>query len=129
MLHTSYAILLGAGIIANVREWRMLVLTLLVGTNVFFPIPSTSALEFYAYCVMAEIIVITGAVFLSTKASLLIIEIGIVLIVLHVMAYYIDGNPTLSPYRVLVKVCEYALLCTCIFFSKGFLPSLRNRML
>lgn len=129
MLFTSYAILLGAGIIANVRDWRMLVLTLIIGANVFAPIPSSSAIEFYSYCVLAELCVIVGAVFLSTKSSLLVIEIAIVLIVLHVMAYHINGNPPLSPYRVLVKLCEYAQLCTCIFFSKGFLPSLRNRML
>ena len=129
MLFTSYAILLGAGILANVRDWRQLVLTLLIGVNVFIPIPSETAFQFYAYCVLAEIALIVGAVFLSTKSSFLVIEIAIVLIVLHVMAYYIDGNLPLSPYRVLVKLCEYAQLCTCIFFSKGFLPSLRNRML
>ena len=128
MLFTSYAILLGAGILANVRDWRMLVLTLAIGANVFMPIPSTSALAFYSYCVIAELCIIVAAVFLSTKSSLLVIQIAIVLIVLHVMAYYIDGHPPLSPYRVLVKMCEYALLCSSIFFSKGFLPSLRNRM-
>ena len=129
MLLTSYAILLGAGIIANLRDWRMLVLTMVIGANVLAPIPSDSAIGFYSYCILAEVCVIVAAVFLGTKSSLLVIEIAIVLIVLHVMAYYIDGNPPLSPYRVLVKLCEYAMLFTCIFFSKGFLPSLRNRML
>lgn len=129
MLFTSYAILLGAGIIANLRDWRMLVLTLVIGANVFAPIPNHTAMMFYSYCVIAEVCVIIAAVFMSTKSSLFVIEIAIVLIVLHVMAYYIDGHPPLSPYRVLVKLCEYAQLCTCIFFSKGFLPSLRNRML
>lgn len=129
MLLTSYAILLGAGIIANVRDWRMLLLTVVIGFNVFAPIPSFSAEEFYGYCILAELSVIICAALLKTKSTPIVIEVAIVLIILHVMAYHIDGNPALSPYRVLVKLCEYCQLCSCIFFSKGFMPSLRNRML
>lgn len=129
MLFTSYAILLGAGLIANCKEWRMLALTMLIGVNLFIPIPSDTAFQFYFCCILAEFAVILGAISLRTQATALVIQVSIVLVVLHIMAYYIDGNPPLSPYRVLVKLCEYSQLCTCIFFSKGFLPSLRNRML
>lgn len=128
MLLPSYAVLLVAGLLANYRDWRMLGLTVLVGANVFVPIPSTSAFEFYWYCVMAEVALISGAVFMRARASILVIEVAVVLCALHVMAYYIDGHPPLSPYRVLVKVCEYSQLFICIVFSKGFFPSLRNRM-
>lgn len=129
MLFTSYAVLLGAGLIANVRDWRMLALTVAIGMNVFAPIPSSTAEEFYLYCILAEAVLILAAAVLQTKSSMIVIEVAVVLIVLHVMAYHIDGNPALSPYRILVKLCEYAQLCSCIFFSRGFLPSLRNRML
>lgn len=128
MLFPSYAVLLGAGLIANYRDWRMLALTVLIGVNVFIPIPGSSAFEFYGYCILAELCVIIGATFLQTRSSIIVIELATVLIALHVMAYYIDGHPPLSPYRVLVKLCEYALLCTSIIFSQGFLPSMRNRM-
>lgn len=128
MLFTSYAVLLGAGLIANVRDWRMLLLTVVIGVNVFAPIPSNTAEEFYAYCILAELFVIACALFLHTKSTAIVVEVGIVLIVLHAMAYHIDGSPALSPYRVLVKLCEYAMLCSCVFFSRGFLPSLQNRM-
>lgn len=128
MLLPSYVALFVAGLVANYRDWRMLGLTLLVGANVFVPIPSTTAFEFYWYCIMAEMGLIAGAVFMRARASILVIEVATVLIVLHVMAYHIDGHPPLSPYRVLVKLCEYSQLCICIMFSKGFLPSLRNRM-
>lgn len=129
MLASSYVFLLVAGILANYRDWRMLGLTVLVGINVLIPIPSTTAIEFYSYCVLAETCLIIGALLLRTKATLFVVEIAIVLIVMHIMAYHIDGHPPLSPYRVLVKVCEYAQLCACIMFSKGFLPRFRNRML
>lgn len=127
MLHSSYAFLLGIALIANCKEWRMLVLTLLIGANVLLPMPGKYAEDFYVSCIIAELIVIAGAVLLRTYATLLIVEVSVVLIVLHLMAYYGDGHLPLSPYRVLVKLCEYTEIFTCIMFSKGFLKSLRNR--
>lgn len=129
MLFPSYAFLLGAGIIANLRDWRMLALTCLIGVNVFVPIPSSTAVEFYSYCILAETFLIIGAVLLRTKASPLVIELATVLIIIHVMGYSLDGSEPLSPYRVIVKVCEYLQLLICIAFSSGILPSLRNRLL
>lgn len=106
----------------------MLGLTLLIGANVFVPIPSDTAFEFYYCCALAELAVIIGALILHAPATMCVIEIATVLILAHIMGNALDGFPALSPYRVIVKICEYAQLTTCIVFSQGFIPSLRNRM-
>jgi hypothetical protein len=127
MLHSSYAFLIGITVIANCKEWRMLALSLLIAANVLLPMPGRYAEDFYLSCIIAELIVIAGAVLLRTAATLLIVEVSVVLIVMHVMAYYGNGHLPLSPYRVLVKLCEYTEIFTCIMFSKGFFKGLRNR--
>lgn len=127
MLLPSYAFLLGLGILANMRDWRMLALTVLVGVNVFAPIPSDTREEFFFWCIVAELALLGGAVFLQTRASILVIEIATVLILMHIMGYYVGTGP-LSPYRVIVKVCEYSQLLICIAFSPGLVTSLRNRL-
>lgn len=127
MLLPSYAILLGAGLLANLRDWRMLALTLLVGMNVFVPIPSNTREEFFFWCIVAELVLLFGAFMLRTTASVLIIEFATLLILMHIMGYYVGTGP-LSPYRVIVKVCEYSQLLICIAFSPGLVTSLRNRL-
>lgn len=129
MLLPSYAFLLGIGLILNFKDWRMLGLTLLIGINVFVPIPSYTSFEFYFCCILVELLTILGALLLRAEGTILVIEIAIVLIVAHIMGNALDGFPALSPYRVIVKICEYAQLMTCIMFSRGFLPSIRNRAL
>ncbi len=129
MLLPSYAILLGAGLIANLRDWRMLVLTILVGINIFVPIPSDTSTQFYFCCILAELFLILGALLVDSKASILVVEVATVLIVAHIMGNALDGYPALSPYRIIVKICEYAQLFICIVFSQGILPTVRNRLL
>lgn len=127
MLLPSYAMLLGVGLLVNLRDWRMLVLTLLVGANVFVPIPSGTREEFFFWCIAAELVLLIGAFLLRTEASILVIELATLLIVMHIMGYYVGTGP-LSPYRVIVKICEYSQLLLCIAFSPGLVNSLRNRL-
>jgi hypothetical protein len=127
MLLPSYGILLGIGLLANLRDWRMLALTLLVGANILAPIPSNTREEFFFWCFIAELCLLLGAFLLRAKASIIVIQFATVLVLMHVMGYYL-GTPHLSPYRVIVKVCEYSQLFLCIAFSPGLFTSLRNRL-
>lgn len=127
MLLPSYGMLLGIALMANLRDWRMLALTLLVGANVLAPIPSSTREEFFFWCIIAEICLLLGAFFIRTSASILVIELATLLILMHIMGYYVGTGP-LSPYRVIVKVCEYSQLLICIAFSPGLVTSLRNRL-
>lgn len=127
MLLPSYAVLLVIGVILNFKDWRMLGITLLIGANVFAPIPSNSALSFYFCCSLAEMAVIAGALYLKTPGSLLVVEVSIVLIIAHLMGYALDGYQAMSPYRLIVKVCEYGELFACIFFSPVVCPHFRTK--
>lgn len=127
MLLPSYAVLVVIGAILNFKDWRMLGLTLLIALNVFMPIPSDTAFSFYFCCALAELAVIAGALQLKTPASLLVVEVSIVLIIAHLMGYALDGYDALSPYRLIVKLCEYSQLFTCIFLSPVISPYFRTR--
>lgn len=123
------AVLFTVALWLNRRDRRMLVLTMVVGASIFVPVPRDTALQFYTFCIAAETVVaLLALAAIRARASELVASICIVLIVVHVMGYIMDGHPPLSGYRILVPILEAAQLAACALMSPALFTRLRNRL-
>lgn len=128
MYLVACGVLLAIGAALNLREWRGLLLTLLVGANIFAPMPMSSAEAFYSGCILAETVVLLAAKFLlKSGASEFVFYASAALVLSHFMGYSLDGYNPLSPYRGIVKLIEVSQLMACVAFSPILAPILRNR--
>lgn len=118
--------LLLIGLLANLPDRRMLALTALVGASIFLPVPRDTALQFYSFCIAAEILVAVLAYKLGARAGIIVAEVCVVLVIAHVMGYALDGYPPFSPYRSIVKLLEVSQLLACVALSPILAPLLRN---
>lgn len=129
MYLVACGVLLAAGLALNLRDWRGLTLTALVGVNVFAPMPMSSAEAFYSGCILAECVVLVAAWSLaeSRRAAELVLYGSVLLVISHFMGYSHDaGSNPLSPYRGIVKILEVAQLLSCVALSPVLAPFLRN---
>lgn len=113
-----YAQLLMVAVAMNIGNWRMLVLTLVVGSGIFVPIPDA---YFYAICALVECLVATSAILISAPASKFVFRVSMMLVLFHFLGWWLDGYPPESPYHLLVKILEHAELVACILMSTLFL--------
>lgn len=127
MYLVACGILLAVATVLNFKDRRMLVLTLAVGINIFFPIPAHTQAQFYSTCIALEVMVLTTAVFYTSRASCIAVYASLALIIAHFMGWTLDGSPPLSPYRAIVKILECAQLVACVALSPVLTPKLRNR--
>lgn len=118
--------LLATAVVLNVRDVRMLALTLLVGATIFLPVPAHTQMQFYGTCILVELSVLAYCVFLQSRASCLMAHIVAAMLVAHFMGWMLDGSPPLSPYRVIVKILEFSQLAVCVALSPVLTPILRN---
>ena len=127
MLQVAYLSLFALAIWCARGDWRLLGLTALVAANVFTPMPSATALQFYTFCASAEIVVAVAALSLRLPASIPIAAICALLVVCHVLGYQFDGFPAFSPYRLICKLLEASEILCCAIFSRKALSLLTNR--
>lgn len=122
-------VLLAIAAALNLRDWRGLCLSLLVGVNVLLPMPMNTAEAFYSACIAAEVTVLLGALFVfKCRASEIISYASAFLVLSHFMGYSLDaGSNPLSQYRAIVKILEVTQLLACVAFSPVVAPILRNR--
>lgn len=118
--------LAGLGCILNISDRRMLALIALVSASIFASPPRETPEQFYFFCIAAEISVAVCACALRSRASGAIVDICVLLVIVHVMGYAMDGSPPLSPYRGMVKLLEILQLGLCIVLSPVLAPILRN---
>lgn len=119
--------LLAVAVILNFRDVRMLILTVAVGLNIFLPVPSRTAFEFYFCCVLYEMALATIAWWTRKEAGFLVVNACAVLVLAHLMGYALDGSASLSPYHVIVKLLETIEIGICIALSPVLTPILRNQ--
>jgi len=119
--------LLVVGIILNFLDARMLALTLIVGLNIFLPVPAESQFQFYLFCILYETVVALVAYLTRCEAGFLLMNTCALLVIAHLMGYALDGSAPLSPYHVIVKLLETLELGICIAFSPVLTPILRNQ--
>lgn len=129
MYLVACGVLLAIGAALNLRDWRGLCLSLLVGVNVLLPMPMNTAEAFYSGCIMAEVTVLAGALLVfKCRASEFISYASVLLVISHFMGYSLDaGSNPLSQYRGIVKLLEVSQLLACVAFSPVLCPILRNR--
>lgn len=113
-----YAPLLIVAIAMNIGNWRMFVLTLVVGAGIFVPIPDV---HFYAICALVECLVAASAIIIAAPASKFVFRVSMMLVLFHFIGWWLDGYPPESPYHLLVKILEHAELVACILMSTLFL--------
>lgn len=121
-----YLVLLALAIGLNRKDGRMLTLIAVVGVSVFIPAPREWP-NFYIFCISAEIIVALLALRLKAAASAPVILLCVALVIAHIMGYYKDGYPNLSPYRVIIPCLETLEILCCILASAPISSILRNR--
>ena len=119
--------LIATAVVLNIRDVRMLALTVLVGATVFLPVPAHTQMQFYGTCILVELCVLAWCVFVPSRASCLMIHIVMLMVATHFMGWILDGSEPLSPYRVLIKVLEFSQLSACVALSPVLTPILRNR--
>lgn len=119
--------LLFLGLLLNVRDQRMLFLTLVVGAGFLVPAPRDSALHFYVFCSSVQAVVAIVAWRIRTVAAIAVFETCILLIVADIMGYTLDGSHAFSPYRAVVKLLEFSQIAVCVVLSPVLAPILRNR--
>lgn len=123
MIHLA---LLMAGLWFNAGNRKMLALTALVAASVFVPVPKESYDGYYTLCILGELTVAAGSMWLGAPASEAVAAICAALVASHLLGYYLDGSPPLSPYRILVPIFEHAEMVACIILSNPLRGKLRN---
>lgn len=111
---TSYGILLTLAVMVNLRDRRMLLLSLVVGAGIFMPIQDA---YFYGVCMLVEVAVGISAALLQSRASKVVLRISQLLIIFHTLGWWLNGYPPESPYHLMVRICEHAELLACIILS------------
>lgn len=120
---TSYAVLLVLGILLNISNPKMFLLTAIVGEGIFAPVPDAN---FYLICALGEALIGLLAYRINAEASRPIVRISVLLMLFHGLGYWLNGYPPDSPYHLLVKICEHAELLACILFSRPFTKRLHH---
>lgn len=119
--------LIATAVVLNIRDFRMLALTVLVGATIFLPVPSHTQMQFYGTCILVELCVLAWCVFINSRASSLMIHIVSAMILAHFMGWILDGSEPLSPYRIIIKILEFSQIGVCVALSPVLTPILRNR--
>lgn len=122
----AYLALLVLALWLHRRDWRMLVLTLVVGVSLFIPAP-TDWPTFYVFCGLFEILVALVALRLKTAASVPIVILAILMAYTQYLGYKIDGSLPFSQYGAALALLETSEILCCIAVSKPFKPFLLNR--
>lgn len=122
----AYAALLGLGLWLNRADWRMLLLTAMVGGSFFMEVPRSSATAFYTTCIAVEVALACAALALRARASLVVAEICLVMVAAHIMGWLTNGYAPDSPYKGIMLITEYAQIAVCIISSRSAIERLRN---
>lgn len=127
MSHYWHLILLTVALVLNWGDRRALALTLVIGLSLVIPVNVfTTRTNFYIVCGLFEILVALLALHIDTLASRFVALMCVMLFALHMVGWNVGGHPPGSPYRLLVKIAEYAEIFACILFANPLLRLLKN---
>lgn len=121
-----YAALLVTALWLNRTDRKMLLLALVVGGSFFMEVPRSSQTVFYSSCIVVEVFVGLIALALRARASWAVIELCAVMTCAHVMGWVMDGHASLSPYKGIMLITEYAQIAVCVLASRTALSRLKN---
>lgn len=128
MDHYFHHLLIVLGVMLNWRDRPALALASVVGFSALFPVLSfvDTAWQFYTVCGLVDGLVGLLALWLRTRAGGYVASVCGALVVFHILGWQLNGYLPNSPYRVLVKIAEYAQLIACVSLSNPFLGFLKN---
>lgn len=127
MGHFWHLLLLTVALMLNWGDRRALALTLVIGFSLVIPVASfTWRSNFYLVCGLFELLVALCAIRIDTQASQFIALMCAMLFVYHMTGWAVGGHPPDSPYRLLVKIAEYAEILACSLFANPLLRLLKN---
>lgn len=105
----------------------MLALSLIVGFSLLVPVGLfTTYYTFYPVCAAAEVLFALLAAYLCARASYFVCNIWVMLIPFHLIGWAYGGYADDSPYRVLIKMLEYAQIVACCVYSKPFMNLIKS---
>lgn len=122
----SYYLLLAVALAANCKNRHMLILVAVVGASLIAEPSTTSYHQFYAFCIAAEISVALVALWLRTNASSAIVVLCCALLVVHIVGFFFNGYPPLSPPRFIIPALEHAEIVACIVLSNPLIGRMKN---
>lgn len=124
MYFYACGLFLFAALVLNLRDSRMLSLTLVVGASIFSSPPMDSRTHFYMFCIIVEIAVAIFAIVSKSKAGNIMAHICAVMTVAHIGGLILGGGLPLSPYQVIIKLLEFSQLLACVALS----PAIRHTL-
>lgn len=126
MNHTAHYMLIAFSVFLNIKDRKAILLSLAILANVTIPFTdlATSQGQFYFICGAAELTIAALALWLNITASRYVVTMCVCLTGFHLLGFCLDGYPPNSPYRILVKIAEFAEIISCIVFSKPILELL-----
>ena len=121
-----YAALMLLSLWFNRGDGKLLRLTLVVAASFFLDVPRTSQAAFYLTCITVELAVAWAAYVLETRASPLVIELCLVMVVAHIMGWSIDGHSSTSMYKVIMWTTEFSQILVCLAAAQPAITRLKN---
>lgn len=111
----------------NWGDRKSILLTIIVGASLILPVNQfTTRANFYEVCALFEYLVLLLAIRIDTRATNFIVTMCCMLIGYHLIGSIYGGHPPDSPYRLLVKIAEYAEITACILFANPTMRLLKN---
>jgi hypothetical protein len=125
--HYAHWVLITVALVLNWGDRKAICLTLIVGLSLLIPVASfTWRSNFYLVCGLFEILWALCAIRINTRASAFVAVMCAMLFSFHMIGWDVGGHPPNSPYRVLVKIAEYAEILACIIFANPIVRLLKN---
>jgi hypothetical protein len=127
MGHHWHLLILTVALVLNWGDRKAIYLTLIVGLSLVLPVASfTWRSNFYLVCGLFEILFALCALRINTRASEFVALMCVMLFAFHMIGWDVGGHPPDSPYRLLVKIAEYAEIIACALFANPTLMLLKN---
>lgn len=127
MSHKLHLFLLTVALVLNWGDRKAICLTLVIGLSLVIPVNQfTMRANFYLVCALFEILFALCALRIDTRASHFVALMCVMLFVYHMTGWWVGGHPPNSPYRLLVKIAEYAEITACIIFANPIMRLLTN---
>ena len=122
----TYAALLILAVFLCRAELEALALAVLVGASYYLPVELIRDRDvWYATCIFAEMTVAVSALFLSTRSSLPVAYICMMLITGHILDW---NHQSGQVYYIIANYLEYLEIISCIIFSPSLLNLLRKKI-
>ena len=119
MLMLAKIILFFFAVVVNYRHKNLLILTMIIGADVFLPIPTDEGRAAWCtYCIMVDSVASVLVLLVDTEVTLMLCMSCVGLIVMH-LVYLQAGRANFPEYRLLLPSVESIMLALCAAGGMG----------